>query len=68
MVKIVFFYDKKEVQHGKPSTFYMRIRENCENCDSFMWDIPADTEVDEKHGTKKDSMYFINVSLDSEMS
>ena len=50
------------------ATFLMRIRGTRENCESFMWKIPADTEVDEKHGTKNDSMYYISGDCNNSMS
>ena len=46
---------------------YMRIRGTRENCESFIWEIPADTDIIEKHGTKKDSMYEICGECDNGM-
>lgn len=49
------------------ASFYMRIRRTRENCESFIWEIPADTDITEKHGTKNDSMYEICGECDNGM-
>ena len=49
------------------ASFYMRVRGTRENCESFIWKIPADTDITEEQGTKDDSMFFICGECDNGM-
>ena len=49
------------------ASFYMRVRGTRENCESFIWKIPADTDITEEQGTKDDSMFYLCGECDNGM-